>query len=1323
MNSKTNRRARQQSRLITAFVILSLAISVILHRQIQTAQALSSDIVIRQVYGGGGNAGAPYRNDFVELFNRGTTTVSLSGMSVQYASATGTGNFGSNPVTALSGSLAPGQSYLVQQASGGGAGALLPTPDVIGTVNMSGTGGKVALVNSSTGLACNGSLGQPCSAAQLALIKDLVGWDGANFFETAPAPATTNPTSVSRLANGCMETDNNAADFAAGAPTPRNTASPLSPCVGATTLNIGDVTQAETNAGTTTFTFNVTLTSAAPPGGVTFTVNTADGTTNPANAGSDYVAIVNGSGSILAGGTSTTVSVTVSGDTTPEANETFFVNLTNITGATPGDTQGLGTITNDDVTITRIYTIQGSGMSSLLTGNTVTTIGIVTGKRSLGGSNNGFYIQDPTGDGVMNTSDGILVFTGSTVPTVNVGDFLQVTGNVTEFEPATTDEPDGIAPSDPKTATEITGATITLISAGNPLPTPVDVTGDNVLDPLQTSRGAQLEKYEFMRMSVSSLTVSQPTNDFGEFWGVETPRPRPFREPGIEAGDPIPNADEPPYAPGPPPFPPNFDGNFERIMVDSGAALTTGSTRRPQVQVTAGTLVTNVVGPLDYAFDNYRIVLDANATPGIAGGVTAATPVPVRAAGEFTIGHTNLENFGRSNGALVFPGRLNKASLAIRNVLQTPDIVGVIEVFDLASLQDLADKINSDVGNPSVVNYQAYLDESASTFSNSQDVGYLVNTARVTVVVPPVQYHRNDTFTYCGQTDLLHDRPAYLLNAIMPRAGGGTVPVTVILNHTKSLIATDSPRPYGSCGTGTEGARNREKRRLQAEDIADLIQTNSGGNLVVLGDLNAFDFNDGLGDIVGTFKGNPVPPEQVVEPSVDSWSYNLTNLLTTILPGEHYSLLFEGNAQALDHVLVNGQMLSQNTRFAYGRFNADFSESYASDTNRPERLSDHDAPVAYFLFPADNDGDGVPDANDNCPSVANTDQANADGDALGDACDACPNDPDNDQDGDGVCGNVDNCPTVANTDQANADGDALGDACDACPNDPNNDQDGDGVCGNVDNCPTVANTDQANADGDALGDACDACPADAANDVDGDGVCGNVDNCPTVANPDQANADGDTLGDACDACPADAANDIDGDGVCGNVDNCPTVSNPDQLDTDNDGTGDACTGFQFPAGGAFVIGDQVNLTGGATVYFWGSQWSQNNPMSGGSASNSFKGFEGGNTAPACSGTWTSSPGNSSNPPSTVPQYMAVIVSSSIQKNGSVLSGNITKIVIIQTNPGYGPSPGNAGTGKVVAIICSSSSLSSNLWRVADYPALASLSLDWMLPSQRWTARG
>jgi len=202
----------------------------------------------------------------------------------------------------------------------------------------------------------------------------------------------------------------------------------------------------------------------------------------------------------------------------------------------------------------------------------------------------------------------------------------------------------------------------------------------------------------------------------------------------------------------------------------------------------------------------------------------------------------------------------------------------------------------------------------------------------------------------------------------------------------------------------------------------------------------------------------------------------------------------------------------------------------------------------------DCDGDGVLNDADNCECDFNDTQADSDMDGAGDVCDICPNDAGDDgSDGDGVCDDVDNCVGDFNPDQIDDDNDGIGDVCDPCLTGSGNDDDNDGLCADEDNCPNTANPDQADSDGDGAGDACDACPFDTANDADGDGVCGDVDNCPADANSDQADADGDGAGDACDVCPNDALNDVDGDGLCADVDPCP-------FDADNDGDDDGICG-------------------------------------------------------------------------------------------------------------------------------------------------------------------
>lgn len=135
-----------RSRLLAFVVFVSLVVALV--PLSQPAAAVSTNVVISQVYGGGGNAGATYKNDFIELFNRGTATVVVTGWSVQYASAAGT----SWAPTTLTGSIAPGQYYLVREAAGTGGTVDLPTPDATGATAMSGTAAKVALVSNTTAL-------------------------------------------------------------------------------------------------------------------------------------------------------------------------------------------------------------------------------------------------------------------------------------------------------------------------------------------------------------------------------------------------------------------------------------------------------------------------------------------------------------------------------------------------------------------------------------------------------------------------------------------------------------------------------------------------------------------------------------------------------------------------------------------------------------------------------------------------------------------------------------------------------------------------------------------------------------------------------------------------------------------------------------------------------------------------------------------------------------------------------------------------------------------------------------------------------------------
>jgi uncharacterized protein len=563
-----------------------------------------------------------------------------------------------------------------------------------------------------------------------------------------------------------------------------------------------------------------------------------------------------------------------------------------------------------------IHDIQGNGAVSPFAGQSVITTGIVTGRKS-----NGFFMQDPIVDADPNTSEGIFVFTAG-APPVAVGDAVTVTGTATEFFNLT--------------QVSSSAANVTVSSSGNPLPAPITLT-TLILDP--AGPFDQLERFEGMRVHADTLVSVAPTNEFGEIFTVLEGVARPMREPGIEISLPV------------PPDPtsglvdcciPRWDQNPERIMVDTDGLV--GSTR---INVTSNVTLSNITGPLDFTFDDYKIVPETTPT---ASPNMSAVPVPTPVAGEFTVAGFNIENF--NNNAT----QRQKAALAIRDVLHLPDIIGAIEIFDLADLEALAVEIEAISG----VHYEARLVEADGVTNDSdQDVGFLVKTARVQIdsVIQDELAGCNGTPATCntyidpdGQPALLNDRPPLILHATVDASSLNPRPVIVIVNHLRSFIDIELV-------TG-DGPRVRAKRKAQGEFLADLLQdlqtANPGTPVLSIGDYNAYQFNDGYTDPVATIKGTPTADEEmVVDASPDLVNPNFINLTDTLPADQRYSFIFEGTPQAIDHFIINNAANAILQRYHIARNNIDFPEGplFAGDASRPERNSDHDMPVGYFKFP------------------------------------------------------------------------------------------------------------------------------------------------------------------------------------------------------------------------------------------------------------------------------------------------------------------------------------------------------------------------------------
>lgn len=912
-----------------------------------TASAAQAQVVISQVYGGGGNTGAPFNRDFIELFNSGGTAVAIGGWSVHYASTTG--NFTTNKTDIPAGiTLQPGQYYLVGGGSGA-TGAALPTVDVSGAINLSGTAGKVALTNT------NAQLGVSCPSG--GALVDFVGFGAAaNCSETAPTANLSNTTAAIRANAGCTDTGSNVADFALATPTPRNSGSPLNPCGGggSPALSIGDVTLAEGDAGTSTATFTISLNFPASAGGVSFDIATSDGSATTADG--DYVANAALAQTIAEGSASATFTVTINGDTQVEATEAFAVTVTNVVGATVADGVASGTLQNDDFIIVPVHAIQGNGdVSPYAVNSIVATEGIVTARTS-----NGFFMQTPDAEADMDagSSEGVFVFTSAAPPaSAAVGNRVRVNATLDEYNPG------GQLP-----LTELKNATVIQVSTGNPLPAPIVLTD---ADANATSPVDQLERYEGMRVSIPSLRVTAPvegniseaaatSTSNGIFYGVLPTVGRPFREPGIDVLDPV-------TIPGGL-TPPLFDHNPENIRVRS-----TGQVGATLLSVDVGDTVNNLVGVLDYGFGSYTMTPDPGAGASVVLG-SVVTAVPARAADEITIGGFNLLRFfddvADGNGATklttaAYQFRLKKTANAICAFTRNPDILGVVEVEHIKALSELATSINSNQGNllfPDACTgnpgYQAYLVEGNDV--GGIDVGFLLKTEEVAPGKPRVevlsidQVGKDTLFTNAdNSTELLNDRPPLVLVARINAANGASQTVTVIANHLRSLIDVNSTAT-GTRGWPTVGDRVRAKRGTQALFLAQLIQDRQTANptekIVLLGDFNAFEFNDGFVDSMGVITGRETAATEVLRYVDSPITTPLTNTAELAAPAERYSFSFDGNAQSLDHMVVNQAVLDNfaGVRAEHSRINADFGTDNYGDATVPVRVSDHDPVVLYL---------------------------------------------------------------------------------------------------------------------------------------------------------------------------------------------------------------------------------------------------------------------------------------------------------------------------------------------------------------------------------------
>jgi hypothetical protein len=593
----------------------------------------------------------------------------------------------------------------------------------------------------------------------------------------------------------------------------------------------------------------------------------------------------------------------------------------------------------------------------------VSVSGIVVGVMTGGDYPGTVYISEPSGswDSLVATAEGMPVFNLVSVNSACavIGNTITVVGKVVESN--TIVPADITAANTPGTGIAPTSCTVT--STGGTMTQSISnsslfTTFSQALE--YTGMTTTATFYAVAPASGTLVESTETVTSTGQFWGTLTSNTSTnnhlFRLAGI-AGD--------EYTPSTAPSTvATWAGNPQRVLVDtttfggSPVNITVGQTISCTVGSGIAKGATAGIGLIDYILGYARLLIFPTSVCTVSGSVPTTTSAPADST-HFHVGTLDLNRFYSTTGATTgsvavtssaYSRRLAKAALAIVNSLGEPDILSLQEVQDLPTLTDLATAVNKlATDSPAYVPHLTQGND-----PNSLNLGFLVKSS--TVVTDDVnQVEASYTYTTAsGGSATLWERPPLVLKAEFKRSIGPSYPVTVIDVHLA---------PRDNIGDATLGPDIRAHRAAQAADLSTLVQNyqTAGANVVVAGNLNAFEFSDGYVDVTGIIDGSPAAKTAVTLYQATSTTAALTDFNTQVAATSRYNFIERGDAVTYEHILASSTVPNNSTASAslasyvsavtQPHFSTDFAAIDANNSTTAAGLTPHDGFVVAFLIP------------------------------------------------------------------------------------------------------------------------------------------------------------------------------------------------------------------------------------------------------------------------------------------------------------------------------------------------------------------------------------